>query len=511
MKLKIKLGLRGLILAMVVPALLVVTVAMGVLIYNQIYRTIIAGFDRQLTAASSVSASFIDGDLHQRLFEDTKKPDFSAEAMEASDDFLHYVVAMRRIREELRLTFLYTQVLTGGLDIVYVFDSNTDEDHTPPGYKDELPADDADNIRRVLEEKTVYVSGIKQWELWGLLKSGYAPILDSSGAPVAMAGAEHDITSIQQKTRIALVNVGAAGALALIASIAIAVAVAGKLAEPIRRLTLASFQVAAGRYGHQVSVTGPKELNQLATTFNTMSVWLQEKLTKVNDANLEAERHRRRQELIRVLGERADSGPETELFAALRQGGIDCGPSVSGWAGGERVGVAWFAEGGGNGLQAVVRRLQIAHVVTRVLASHGEDGARVLERLQDLLGSEVYAVAVHDFARATLYLAATKPVFVQGVMADGGVGLVESVTGAHRRTLPAGGGFVITDAQIDDPGEGLAAAGARDLPAIVAGLRDNAVRRIAELPWDAEAREIVAVLAFRRAEVGSTALDEAAA
>ncbi|HYC02385.1 MAG TPA: HAMP domain-containing protein [Azospirillaceae bacterium] len=507
---KLKLSLQGLILAMVVPALLVVTVAMGVVIYDQIYRTIIAGFDRQLTAASSVTAAFIDGDQHQAFFERTQKDGFSPEAMEASEEFRTVLVPMQRIKEELRLTFLYTQVLTGGLDIVYVFDSNTDENHTLPGYADKLPEDDAANIHRAAADKTIYVSGIKQWELWGLLKSGYAPVLDGDGDVVALAGAEHDITSIQQKTRIALVNVGMAGALALIASIAIAVAVAGKLAEPIRRLTLASFQVAAGRYGHQVAAQGPKELLQLATTFNTMSVWLQEKLAKVNDANAEAERHRRRQELIRVLGERAD-GPANEHFAAVRQGGIDCGPSVSGWSCGGKVAVAWFADGVAGALPAVVRRLQIANVVGRMLAHHGGDGAQVLERLQDLLGSGVYAIAVHDFAKGALYVVATRPVFLQAVDADGRAGLVESVTGAERRPLPAGGGIVVTDALIDDPTQGLAGEGQRGMDGLLATLRENAVRRIAELPWDTEAREIVAILAYRRVEVGSSTLDEAAA
>ncbi len=57
------------ILLAAVPTLVVVTLVLGFLVYSALYADILAGFDRKLTAACSVSASFIDGDDHARLLE----------------------------------------------------------------------------------------------------------------------------------------------------------------------------------------------------------------------------------------------------------------------------------------------------------------------------------------------------------------------------------------------------------------------------------------------------------
>ncbi|MEA4958771.1 MAG: ATP-binding protein [Anaerolineaceae bacterium] len=70
------------------------------------------------------------------------------------------------------------------------------------------------------------------------------------------------------RTRLAI---GLAGAAGLVSAVVIGILLAGNILKPIRKLTAASAELAAGALGQQVTVTSRDELGQLTTTFNKMS------------------------------------------------------------------------------------------------------------------------------------------------------------------------------------------------------------------------------------------------
>ena len=55
------------ILAVTIPALVVVALVLGVAVYRGLYQRVLDGFDRKLLAATGTVAAFIDGDDHQAL------------------------------------------------------------------------------------------------------------------------------------------------------------------------------------------------------------------------------------------------------------------------------------------------------------------------------------------------------------------------------------------------------------------------------------------------------------
>jgi hypothetical protein len=55
------------ILAVTIPALVLVALVLGVAVYRGLYRRVLEGFDRKLLAATSTVAAFIDGDEHRSL------------------------------------------------------------------------------------------------------------------------------------------------------------------------------------------------------------------------------------------------------------------------------------------------------------------------------------------------------------------------------------------------------------------------------------------------------------
>ncbi len=388
-------GLQALVLRTTIPILVLITVASGVLIYRELYQTILAGFDGKLVAVSTITAAFIDGDKHQEMAARLREPDFDAAAMEASREFLDTVEPMREIKAKLDLTYLYSQKVTGVLDIVYLFDANTDDNHSPPGYADTMPEDDADNIRKVVTDGVVHLTPIQAWEQWGLIKTAFSPIRDSAGQPVAMAGADVDITSIQRRTRIALVNVGVVGGLSLLIGTAIAYAIAVRLAAPMRKLKYAGFEVSAGKFGLQVEPTGPTELRALAHGFNRMSATLRERLETLRQTDRRTEEERREREIIRLLQEEPPGKGPVRADGRLDRSGRTL------W---------WWVDLPEDPLAAAVERRSWRALLARMLPEE-PGGPGLPHALPALLGPELRGLVLLD--GGMLHVATVRPLVLE--------------------------------------------------------------------------------------------------
>src|SRR3546814_20278911 len=79
----------------------------------------------------------IDPADHDRLIRAARAGE-NPQAVEATPLYRRSVAPIRRLRDELSLTYLYTQVLGGGADIFYVLDGTEGADHSPIGSADEL-------------------------------------------------------------------------------------------------------------------------------------------------------------------------------------------------------------------------------------------------------------------------------------------------------------------------------------------------------------------------------------
>src|SRR3546814_6423419 len=79
----------------------------------------------------------IDPADHDRLIRAARAGE-NPQAVEATPLYRRSVAPIRRLRDELSLTYLYTQVLGGGADIFYVLDGTEGADHSPIGSEDEL-------------------------------------------------------------------------------------------------------------------------------------------------------------------------------------------------------------------------------------------------------------------------------------------------------------------------------------------------------------------------------------
>jgi HAMP domain-containing protein len=120
--------------------------------------------------------------------------------------------------------------------------------------------------------------------------SAYAPILNDKGDVIALLGADVSMLEIDQKLQHALLAVFVSTLIALLLVMTTVFLVANRISKPVQQLNQAALDIAAGNYEANIQVAGPKEIVELANTFNTMSECLVENISRLKESSLIRER-----------------------------------------------------------------------------------------------------------------------------------------------------------------------------------------------------------------------------
>lgn len=296
----------------------------------------------------------------------------AAYGKELSSLYQSYALPMRRIMQELNLTYLYTIMVADGTRITYGLDGTQGENHSPLQSQDTLPAAQTSGIDELLRSGTLFVTPVQKWQQWGKLKSAFAPIFDSVGRPAAIAGADVDLNVIEQQTRRALFQLLAIGVGSLLIASAVSFRTAQHLRRPQEHIKAMALDVAAGNYARRASVESPLEARHLGQAFNQVAASLETSMAALHSSIRDLLRNRDRYELARRLGQPYDP---VEVLAGL--------PGVTAtWRdpefastrahGAAQVGsrtVFWFAASPDNPLEAARRRADLALRVAARLQS----------------------------------------------------------------------------------------------------------------------------------------------
>lgn len=410
MKQQLTIPLKNFILFIIIPALIIISVGIGIFIYNNIYNTILEGFDQKLIAVSSTTGEFIAGEGHQALLKEVRRENLTPEQAELTDYFIKTITPMRQIREKLGLTYLYTQVPGEADDeVIYVLDSNTDEDHTPPGYIDVLPSESLENNRRVLEQGELVVSAVEAWEVWGLLKSAFAPVFNNQGEIVAVAGADVNISVIREKTRFALFLVGSIGFIALIISTLAAIYIAEKLANPMSTIKYAALTVASGEYNHKAEVKDPIELKNLGEDLNYFSMVLQDTIEVLNETNLRTEDMRCKEELglFLTIGDTEIDKKPVYPFLMLRFNQQSMLADTSDFSSYQDITIFWLSlpERSEPFIGANIRS-NLREISKRLIKKTRQNIDMLYKYLEPLFKEHIYSFLILDQQEKKLYLVA---------------------------------------------------------------------------------------------------------
>jgi HAMP domain-containing protein len=341
------------------------------------------------------------------------KKGYSGYRNEKNPLYMQYYERMRRVKQERNLTFLYTYILTTEEDKTTLQRKNLDfehavrwvygldaEDLNDQNLHSQIGDIDTDlaneKIRDVFFKGIVHLSEIVFWQEWGLLKSGHAPIFDKKGEIRAIAGADVNVNKIKEKTNLALLKVCLVGVISLLLAGLVSFYITGKLIEPIRQLKNGSLKVAAGGYGYQIPVQGPRDLGELSVAFNNISQVLKETIEDVTQANQNLEAKRRQQELIRILAQDADGEqfPRPDVLVHSRLGRKSHHQDSSGWVCRGETSLLWLADSPDDSLQAVKLRHDISIVVNRLLHRFSGNWDAISAKLTHLFEDSVYCFAL---------------------------------------------------------------------------------------------------------------------
>lgn len=283
------------------PAIVVLAIGLGALVYTRLYDTILDGFSRKLVTTSSLTGALIDPKDHDFLIQ-AARVRVPAEAMEEMPVYTRNAGPMKRIRRELELTYLYSQVLGGTKDVIYVLDSSEGEDHSPIGSEDELTAETRAGLRKAETDGSIYVSPIEFQEQWGLLKTAAAPVRDQKGRIVATAGADVNISVIEVATQNALLVSALIGVASLVASAMVTLLIVRWVGQPIEALKAEALRIDAGDRAPPADTAAPKEVRRLRVALADLASELMASMRSAWTEVLATDRARNVEVLGAVLG-----------------------------------------------------------------------------------------------------------------------------------------------------------------------------------------------------------------
>lgn len=282
-------GIQSLLLRTFLPIVVVVAILLAAIVYNALYAITLKGFDDRLIAASALTGALIDPADHDRLIRAATDSKNDAEKVEREPPYRRNVEPMQRIRDQLGLTYIYTQIAGGPEDVLYVLDGTQGDDHTLIGSPDSLPAETVAGLRRVQQSGSIHISPVEYQEQWGLLKTAAAPIYGADGRITGTAGADVNVSVIQIATQNALFQSAMIGLASILACLFVTLQIVRRVARPIERLTQDALGIAAGDHSPPTAIRSPREARALRDALDRLNGHV---ANAHYDAMIAADRHR---------------------------------------------------------------------------------------------------------------------------------------------------------------------------------------------------------------------------
>lgn len=220
-------------------SVLVLAVGASIYLYVRLREAIVSGFNAQLVAAGSTVSAALRGYPVTDCLALAGQPD---SAVQSTSEWR----LLRNVQEKTGLTYAYTFLLSGDSGITYLVDGSPEGEACATGQVESLPAENIAGLKHAWVTGRSFVSRVLRFEQWGLLKVSATPIVDSSGAPTAFAGADLEVTVIRERVRTGVfIALGASIAVVLLAGL-LAFHTEQRILRAIRVTTRAAIAIAAG-------------------------------------------------------------------------------------------------------------------------------------------------------------------------------------------------------------------------------------------------------------------------
>lgn len=138
--------------------------------------------------------------------------------------------------------------------------------------------------------------------------TGYAPIMNDQKEVIALVGADVNMNLLHRIEEHAIWVMLIAAFITILLVTTCVVFIANKITSPVSQLKNAALALAAGEYDEKIGVKGPKEIAELANTFNTMRECLLDHINRLRDSSFLREKLFGEQECALLLQNRMLDG-----------------------------------------------------------------------------------------------------------------------------------------------------------------------------------------------------------
>lgn len=257
-----KFGVR--VTAAIVLSMLAVTTLSGVLNYQLTFKSKFEDLRENLKVLAQVAAVNIDVDELKQI-----PLNAQGKATPSYAKIRDYLKKIRVANQQIVSIYILTKVDASNQ---WKFIVDDDERNR---FKATCSPGDPYDAGRFLEMLHGYnePSADKKIEIdeWGKTVSGYAPIRDAGGRPIAELGIDVDADSIYAMERQVIMQAMKVGVLGFIFSLFLGLLISGRVVGPVKKLIAGARYIGQGNYHHQVIVPGDDEIAHLSKAFNEMA------------------------------------------------------------------------------------------------------------------------------------------------------------------------------------------------------------------------------------------------
>ena len=287
-KLSTKL-LLGVVLSTLIPMILT-AVVVGYYLLSAEFSEITAN----AFATTRAGARIVDGD-HILDYLNVVSTDENGNPVYYTDDYYYEVLDfLNSIQEENDLVMYYYICVPRDDNLVYVWDATTAEDPSPQGFSEVRFTTEKESVDLAFSKTPVEKIAVILDSQYGDLLTGFSPVYDSSGEPVALVGIDLSLRELFIKVNIYLTLIMISLLLmTLIIVLFLVRSIRRLVIKPINKLNSAVKSIVGelrGRARFDLEINTGDELEELADSFRRMDDDIHTYIEQLTTATADRER-----------------------------------------------------------------------------------------------------------------------------------------------------------------------------------------------------------------------------
>jgi len=264
------------VIVAIVATISCVVILSDFLIFRFTYQSQLEGTRNQLKVIAQTAAFFVDADRIAQI--PLNKDGMNTPSYEYVTDQLKKI---KVANPEIKYIYTLKKVDSSNIwnFIVDADPEDADGQHSYPG--DKYDAGRFPEMLRGFNEPSADTK--IETDEWGSTLSGYAPVRNALGQPVAIVGVDIDANDVYAIYHHVLREALMILLIGIVLAVILGFFISSRVVGPVNQLITGTRYIADGNLHHRVHVSGDDEISELADSFNNMAQSLEESRQKLVD------------------------------------------------------------------------------------------------------------------------------------------------------------------------------------------------------------------------------------